>query len=588
MTDTNGDRYVWDVNLRQWVPVTGALSPAELANEMQPVLSSRYVLLDPSAGAQDLTPLIADLQTAGLSNLGASVASLAGYGLADAADISTVIAAAVADDRRHLIVPYAAAAWPALTTITLEDVWLDFEPGARISFNHADNGLELTNCRLSNASFTSTYTGPNSIADATAAAYGFPAREVLLNDGNLIDGSYYHENAATGIHITGAYNTINCSPKFDHIRHQQGWAAAIHLDGAACHDNVCTGYVTITDADRGIECEAGAQRCDFLAGGRMTDVYPAGYTGSGSAASYAAYTFILDAHAHTGEGGPKNISYHGTWTLENCGGGITFVRSTGTNDSDLARDCYVEHVRMVGRGIGVGGYEAIALQGYGHRVGRVTFAEGAGITGTFNVRLYAQSSGVTIGDLVTEDAASAAALTVSGSPAIGSAVRADFVSTVGDDPALMAQIISGGSVTNPSANAAILVRCRANRTLRPNRLRWIAGTQSGNYDIGIYDANGTLLWAKGSTAAPVSGTIDETFTAVGPIRAGDEFYVAFATDNTTQTYRGITLATGTMCADTKGRFAAITFGTSFPLPSTLSISGGSAVLRIPAISVHEA
>lgn len=40
--DTDGNRMIWDETLRQWVPVTGSLSPAELANEMQPVLSSRY------------------------------------------------------------------------------------------------------------------------------------------------------------------------------------------------------------------------------------------------------------------------------------------------------------------------------------------------------------------------------------------------------------------------------------------------------------------------------------------------------------------------------------------------------------------
>lgn len=42
--DTDGNRMVWDETLRQWVPVTGSLSPAELANEMMPSLSSRYLV----------------------------------------------------------------------------------------------------------------------------------------------------------------------------------------------------------------------------------------------------------------------------------------------------------------------------------------------------------------------------------------------------------------------------------------------------------------------------------------------------------------------------------------------------------------
>lgn len=41
--DTDGNRMVWDETLRQWVSVTGALSPAELAAQMDPVLSARFV-----------------------------------------------------------------------------------------------------------------------------------------------------------------------------------------------------------------------------------------------------------------------------------------------------------------------------------------------------------------------------------------------------------------------------------------------------------------------------------------------------------------------------------------------------------------
>ena len=43
--DTDGNRMIWDETLRQWVPVTGSLSPAELANEINPILSSRYAPL---------------------------------------------------------------------------------------------------------------------------------------------------------------------------------------------------------------------------------------------------------------------------------------------------------------------------------------------------------------------------------------------------------------------------------------------------------------------------------------------------------------------------------------------------------------
>lgn len=55
MQDTDGNRYIWDELLRQWVPVTGAMSPAELAAEMAPTLRSQYVRTIPttSLGATD-------------------------------------------------------------------------------------------------------------------------------------------------------------------------------------------------------------------------------------------------------------------------------------------------------------------------------------------------------------------------------------------------------------------------------------------------------------------------------------------------------------------------------------------------------
>lgn len=45
MQDTDGNRYIWDELLRQWVPVTGAMSPAELAAEMAPTLRSQFGLV---------------------------------------------------------------------------------------------------------------------------------------------------------------------------------------------------------------------------------------------------------------------------------------------------------------------------------------------------------------------------------------------------------------------------------------------------------------------------------------------------------------------------------------------------------------
>lgn len=350
---------------------------------------------------------IAQVATAGsaLSKklVGAGV-SLTAYGLDDSTtDIATVIAAAIADGKRHLVVPYRAAPWPSLTTITLIDTWLEFEPGARISFNHHAAGAALLRSRLSRASFTSIYNGPASADDATSLNYTFPAREVTLVEDSVIDGGYYHENACNGIHFTGAHNRINCALTFKHIRHQRGWAAAIHTAGAACFDNRITGAVHIDGADRGIENEDGAHDIQYLGGGYLKNVYPIGYTGQGSAASYENYTFVMDlGHSHENEGAVWGVVYGGTWTVENSGCAVTATRSTGTNDSDMPRDSRVDEVRVIGRAISTGSRD-IDLQGHNLTIGRAIFEEGAGIAGgTFRIRSFPTSTNARVDRVVAK------------------------------------------------------------------------------------------------------------------------------------------------------------------------------------------
>jgi hypothetical protein len=161
----------------------------------------------------------------------------------------------------------------------------------------------------------------------------------------------------------------------------------------------------------------------------------------------------------------------------------------------------------------------------------------------------------------------------------------DFLSTVGREPAVAGIVAAGGSAAI-SANSACLVRVKAHRDLSITKLIWIAGTQSGNYDIGIYDAAGNRLWSKGSTASPVSGTITETFAAV-PIAKGAIFYVAIAADNATATFRGITLVSAELTKLTTGIPSSVTVAASFPLPNPITI-GSTTVLRIPLVTIREA
>jgi hypothetical protein len=253
--------------------------------------------------------------------------------------------------------------------------------------------MYLTGCTLIGASFTSIYTGPTSAGDWPD--YGYPARRVTLNDGNRIDGGYYHENATTGLYVPGAHNRVGAT-KFAHMRHRTGWAEAIHCAGATSYDNEF-GRVEAVDCDRACENEDGAHDIVFTDGGQLTNIYPTGYTGqpvdtSGpDAQPYATYTFVLDGHSHENGGGVQAIRFEGSWMLDNCGAGVTFIRSTGVIDADMPRDCYAEEVRMNGLVLAPG-YTAVALQGYNGKVGRAHFTTGSGIAGDlFRVRGYGGS-----------------------------------------------------------------------------------------------------------------------------------------------------------------------------------------------------
>lgn len=312
--------------------------------------------------------------------------SLKAYGLTDATtDIATPFAAAAAAGIRHIIVPYRAAAWPALTTITLSDRWIEFEPGARISFNHADRGMNLTNCRLTDASFTSTFTGPSSAADNSASGnYKDDARAVLLGNDCVVDG-FYQEYAAKGIDIISASNITLNNVECQNLRHYKGWAAAVHLAGTGTSNVRGSGFKAI-NCDRAFEIEAGASHNTFTRG-YCEDIGPNGYTGQPG--DYADYTFVLDVHSHVGEGACQNNTYR-DFNLWQCEGGIDAIRSDGTNDSDLPRGNVWENITIQGR-TGTTGAFSVQVQGYGNKVRNLRMLLGEGVTSRMAVLIQDDS-----------------------------------------------------------------------------------------------------------------------------------------------------------------------------------------------------
>lgn len=324
--------------------------------------------------------------------------SLDAHGLtAETADIGAVILAAVAAGKTHLVVPKGADPWPMTTPLTgdnaLSDVWLEFEPGARISFDMEERAMDLTRCTLTNAYFTSDYTGPSSEEDDDSnGPYASWAREVRLNDGCVVQ-NYTHTNAAGGLNITAGNSISIDNATFSNIRHYKGWGAALHVSGAESF-NIRATNLNIVDCDRAVEVEAGARNVT-TDGGYARNIWPEGYTGQPG--DYATYTFVLDAHSHEGESRCANV-VHRNWVLEACGGGVTFVRSSGSNASDMPRNCLAENIRILGN-IETSGYRMVTIGGYSNTVRDVVFEGGAGITTTMMIRVLPATENARIEDV---------------------------------------------------------------------------------------------------------------------------------------------------------------------------------------------
>lgn len=162
----------------------------------------------------------------------------------------------------------------------------------------------------------------------------------------------------------------------------------------------------------------------------------------------------------------------------------------------------------------------------------------------------------------------------------------DYLSTLGTHP-LVTSAVSNTATALVTANQAIFTPVIPHRNMTIAALEWLCGTQSGNYDIGLYDAGGTRLWSKGSTAWPtaLADTVETVSPAVALV-AGTKYWVAFAGDNTTGTFRGLVLQTPFLHV-LDGTYHNRLVGSSFPLPSTVTL-GSSFATRTPSIVLREA
>jgi hypothetical protein len=136
----------------------------------------------------------------------------------------------------------------------------------------------------------------------------------------------------------------------------------------------------------------------------------------------------------------------------------------------------------------------------------------------------------------------------------------------------------------PSANLAILVPARLPQTITVYKLVVGAGaTAAGNFDVGIYDAQGNLLVSSGSTAKGSSSEhlIDVTDTRVGP----GVVYLALAADGTNNYLAVVPTGTTPVPLQKVKLYGLLNVASAFPLPSSIAFAAASYAV-IPAIGAY--
>lgn len=150
----------------------------------------------------------------------------------------------------------------------------------------------------------------------------------------------------------------------------------------------------------------------------------------------------------------------------------------------------------------------------------------------------------------------------------------------------------GGSLSNaaaastawPSANLAIFVPFRLRAPVVVCKLVTGAGaTAAGNFDVGIFDAQGNKIVSSGATAkgASVEQISDITDTQIGP----GVYYLAMAADGTNNYEMVVPTGTSPVPLQKTRLYGVVQMATAYTLPATATFAAATNA-PIPAIAAY--
>lgn len=140
------------------------------------------------------------------------------------------------------------------------------------------------------------------------------------------------------------------------------------------------------------------------------------------------------------------------------------------------------------------------------------------------------------------------------------------------------------STSWPAANLALFVPMRVGRPEVIYKLAVGAGsTAAGNFDVGVYDAQGNLLVSSGATAkgASTEHVIDIADTLVGP----GIYYLALAADGTNNYVMHTPSGTSPVPLQKQRLYGTLEAASAYTLPSAVTFAACTNV-GIPMIAAY--
>lgn len=170
----------------------------------------------------------------------------------------------------------------------------------------------------------------------------------------------------------------------------------------------------------------------------------------------------------------------------------------------------------------------------------------------------------------------------------GGAAGLGFMSTIGDNWAYA--MTAGANVAWSFADRAVYIRVTPARDVLLTKLLWRYTSTSGNYDVGIYDADTNVrLWSKGSTATPGgAGVVTDAVSPALAMTGGHPYYVAIAFSATTALRQLNVTADSAALAQFQidGVSGMAIQNSAFPLPDP-AVPSATGALPIPFIVLRE-